>query len=157
MSCLPEIPDIKVKEKPPNHPSLLGLDLIRRRTSVEVGVEGGGVQSGSLQGSRSWCHTLPILIRCCHGGGRISRERLIISAAERSRGRVRAPPHSQSLSLLFWWEGGAVANALVYSNMTGETDAGRSWAQVQSDEDLAGRQERVSNPRRPFREAKRSC
>lgn len=108
MSCLPEIPDIKVKEKPPNQPSLLGLELIGRRTLVEVGVGGGGgeVQSGSLPGSRSWCHTLPILIRCCHGGGRISRERLIISAAERSRGRARAPPRSQSLSLLFWREGG---------------------------------------------------
>lgn len=84
--------------------------------------------------------------------------RLIISAAEHSRGRVGARPHRESLlpagrhHLLFW---GAVANALVYSNMTRETDAGCSWAQVQSDKDLTGRQERVFNPQRALREAKR--
>lgn len=84
--------------------------------------------------------------------------RLIISAAELSRGHVSARFHSESLPLadrhhlLFW---GQLPNALVYFNMTRETDAGCSWAQVQSDKDLTGRQEWVFNPRRALREAKR--
>lgn len=63
-----------------------------------------------------------------------------------------APPAGPPPSSLIL---GAVANAFVYSNMMRETDAGCSWAQVQSDEDLAGRQERGFNPQRALREAKR--
>lgn len=83
--------------------------------------------------------------------------RLIISAAEHSRGHVSALFHSVSPSrrqttILFW---GQLPNALVYFNMTRETDAGCSWTQVQSDRDLTGRQEWGFNPRRALREAKR--
>lgn len=101
----PEIPDINVKKETPTIQVCLVWSWLDGGRWWRWGC-GGGVPSGSLQGSRSWCHTLPILIPCCHGGGRISRERLIISAAERSRGRVRAPLHSHSLSLLFWGGGG---------------------------------------------------
>lgn len=84
--------------------------------------------------------------------------RLIISAAEHSRGHVSARFHSvspcrrQTAIILFW---GQLPNALVYFNMTRETDAGCSWTQVRSDRDLTGRQEWGFNPRRALREAKR--
>lgn len=62
----PEIPDINVKKETPNHPSLLGLELIRRWTLVEVGVWGRGAErlpAGVTQLVSHAANTHPLLSR----------------------------------------------------------------------------------------------
>lgn len=70
----------------------------------------------------------------------------LLSPAPSSPSSCAHPRH-----FLLW----GVANASVYFNMMGKTDAGRSCTEVQSDKDLAGRRAWLFNPRWAFREAKR--
>lgn len=105
-------------------------------TGGDEGGAAGQLPAGVTQLVSHSANTHPVLSRrSVYQPGR-----LIISAAEHSRGHVSVCFHSASPSrrqiaiISYFW--GQLPIALVYFNMTRETDAGCSWAQVQSDKEV---------------------